>query len=565
MVQLRKYQTEAVQSVWDYFTGKAGNPLIVLPTGAGKSLTLSSFIHRAIDEYPETNILVLTHQKELIDQDARAIIRYWPEAPIGIYSAGIGKKQREQITVAGIQSVHRLPAKFGTTDIIIIDEAHLLSKKADTMYGRFIAGIKKHNPYLKVLGLTATPYRMDSGLLIEGDERIFTDICYEAHVGDLIKDGYLSPLVAKNGATKADLSAVHTRGGEFVESDLQAAMDKDELVVGALREIFQYAHDREHILGFTAGIAHAQHCAEVARSMGATAAYVSGEMGKREREAVLADFQAGRYRFLFNAMLLTTGFDYPGIDCIAMLRPTKSVGLYVQIMGRGLRPIYAPGMSLADTDGRLAAISKGQKPNCLVLDFAGNVERHGPIDQIRIKRKRAKDEDAISVAPVRECPDCHELVHPSVNPCPGCGYEWPVKASHGTEAADAVIVAALEQPRVVTVDRVEYSVHRKTGKPDSIKVTYYCGISTYQEWIPLLDERSFVRKHAVSWCWKRGQMAPDTIENFKLLVQTDRLPTPSAITVKMDGKYWRVVDCDMTFLRKIPARFVSNSLMEEAF
>lgn len=526
MIELRPYQAAAVQAVYDYFGTHDGNPLIVLPTGAGKSLTMAAFIKGALEAYPSTRIILLTHVKELIEQDAQAIVRYWPGAPIGIWSAGVGAKQKAQITVAGIQSVHGRPATFGGTDLVIVDEAHLVPRKADTMYGRFLAGLRSYNPHLKVIGLTATHYRMDSGLLTDGEDRIFTDIAYEAHVGELIQAGYLCPLVAKNGATKADLSAVPTSGGDFVAKHLQTAMDKGELIEGALNEIAQYAHDRNHILGFCAGVEHSAHCAEAARARGWTADFVTGDMTPAERDAKINAFKAGRLRFLFNAMLLTTGFDAPHIDCIVMLRPTKSTGLYVQIMGRGLR-------------------KHASKENTLVLDFAGNVERHGPIDQIRVKKKRAKGENAVSVAPVKECPKCHELVHPSVMKCPGCEHEWTASAAHGTEAADAVIVAALAQPRVYVVDRVEYERHDKAGKAPSVKVTYLCGPSTFNEWLPVEDDRSHVRKHAVRWFWDRGAMCPDTADAALDLLRENRVPAPDTITVKADGKYWRVLSVEM--------------------
>lgn len=526
MIQLRPYQTESIEALYAYFAKNRGNPLIVLPTGAGKSLTLAAFIKGAIEQYPTTRVIVLTHVKELIEQDTQAIIKYWPKAPIGIWSAGVGQKRKDQITVAGIQSIHRNPAKFGGTDLVIIDEAHLVSKKADTMYGRFLSELYRYNEHLKVIGLTATHYRMDSGLLTDGENRIFTHVAYEAHVGDLIKDGYLCPLVAKNGATKADLSDVHTRGGDFVESELQRAMDKADLINGALDEVEKYAHDRKHILGFCAGVEHAEHCAEFARERGWTADFVTGDMPAKTRDAKIGAFKAGRIRFLFNAMLLTTGFDFPSIDCIVMLRPTKSTGLYVQIMGRGLR-------------------NDGKKANTLVLDFAGNVERHGPIDQIRVKKKRESKGEGVSVAPVKECPSCHELLHTSVMLCPGCGHQWESNASHGTEAADAVIVAALEKPRLYTVTRVEYDRHEKMGKPPSVKVTYWCGASTFNEWLPIEDDRSFVRKHAVTWCWNRGAICPATVDQFFDMVRANRIPAPDTITVKMDGKYWRVLSADM--------------------
>jgi DNA repair protein RadD len=528
MVSLRPYQTASIQALYAYFERSDGNPLIVLPTGAGKSLVLAAFIKQAIEQYPGTRMMVLTHVKELIEQDAKAIIRYWPQTPIGIWSAGLGQKTKHQITVAGIQSVHRLPAKFSPIDLVLVDEAHLIPRNADTMYGRFLDGLRAHNPALKVIGLTATPYRMDSGILIEGKDRIFTDIAYEANVADLIRDGYLCPLVAKRGATEADLSGVHVRGGEFVASELQAAMDKGYLIEGAMDEIARLAHDRQHVLGFCAGIDHAKHCAQAARDRGWTADYVSGEMAAGERDAKINAFKSGKIRFLFNAMLLTTGFDYPSIDCIVMLGPTKSTGLYVQIMGRGLR-------------------KDGVKENTLVLDFAGNVQRHGPIDQIKVKRKGGKGE-GVSVAPVKECPDCHELVYTSIMECPGCGHAWERAAAHGTEAADAVIVAALEKPREYEVDRVEYEKHEKAGKTPSLKVTYYCGVSTFSEWVPIEDDRPFVKKHAVRWFWDRGMMCPQTVDEAMAIAE-EKIPTPKTISVKMEGKYWRVTGMQLGPLR----------------
>jgi DNA repair protein RadD len=525
MIELRQYQKEAVQAIYDYFEHETGNPLIVLPTGAGKSLTMAAFIKDAFDRYGDVRIILLTHVKELIDQDAKAIVRYWPEAPIGIWSAGLNQKAKDLITVAGIQSIHRLPATFAGTELVIIDEAHLLSKKSDTMYGRFLKGLRAYNPALKVIGLTATPFRMDSGVLTDGADRVFTDIAYEANVGDLIKQGYLCPLTAKGGVTKADLSRVATRGGEFVASDLQSAMDRADLIHGALDEITQYAHDRKHILGFCAGVDHARHAAEIAQGRGWSADYVTGDMAAGERDAKIKDFKDGKTRMLFNAMLLTTGFDAPHIDCIVMLRPTKSTGLYVQIMGRGLR-------------------LHPNKQNTLVLDFAGNIERHGPIDQIRVKGSKGGGE-GVSVAPAKECPSCHELIFASIMTCPACGYEWPVKPKHGTEAADGVIVAALAEPKWYTVDRVEYRRHQKAMRPDSLRVTYWCGPTSFDEWIPIEDERSGVKKHAVSWFWARGAMCPATVTEALAVLEEKKIPAPDRIRVMRDGKYWRVIQTEM--------------------
>lgn len=526
MIQLRPYQNEAVAAIYAYFQSNSGNPIVSLPTGSGKSLTMASFIQSAIKQYPATRILLLAHVRELLAQNTKAILRYWPDAPVGIWSAGLGRKDKAQITVAGIQSIHKWPTKFADTDLIVIDECHLLSHKQDTTYRRFVNGIKAHNPHLKIVGFTATEYRQDSGLLTEGSGHVFTDVCYKADVGDLIKQGYLCPLISKRGLTKADLSSVHTRGGEFVPKELQDVMDKAHLIYGAMEEIEALAHDRKHILGFCAGVEHAAHCAEAARSRGHIAEYLSGDMSTTERDAILGRFTSGKTRILFNANILTTGFDFEAIDCIVMLRPTKSTGLYVQIMGRGLR-------------------KHACKENTLILDFAGNVERHGPIDQIKVKRKSEKGE-GVSVAPVKECPNCQALVHAGVRECPECGNLFPENetAKHGTEAADAVVVAALEKPRTYTVDSVEYRKHVKIGRPPSMRVTYWCGPSSFDEYVPLEDDRSYVKKHAVKWFWEHGTICPETVdEALNAVISGHRVWNQSReITVKLDGKYWRVID-----------------------
>lgn len=534
MISLRPYQREAIDSVWQYLNSNPGNCLASISTGGGKSICMGTFVKEACEMYPGTRVMMLAHIKELLSQNCKALLSVWPEAPVGLWSAGLGQKVKHQITIAGIQSVHKLPAKFAPVDLVVIDECHLIPKSGNGMYLKFINELRRYNPNMRVVGWTATPFRTDTGLLTEGKDKLFDDVAYETNVGDMIKDGWLCPIVARGGATKADLTGVHTRGGDFVPSELQHAMDKNELIDGALDEIQSYAHDRKSILAFCSGVEHAAHVAEAARQRGWSAGYVSGDMPNTQRDQIIADFKAGRIRFLTNANILTVGFDHPAVDCIVLLRPTKSAGLYLQIVGRGLRKHQS-------------------KENTLLLDFTDTVARFGPIDQLRIKSKREKNEATISVSPIKECPGCHEFVHPSVVLCPTCEYEWPVKAAHGIEAADAVIVAALEQPRAYAVTDVSYSRHAKMGKPDSIRVMYFCGVNSFSEWLPINDERPNVRKHYVSWCWKRGLIAVDTIEQFLDLVSQSRVPAPASVVVKPDGKYWRIVDTYFNWDREVAA------------
>jgi len=193
---LRPYQSGAIQGIYNYFHEDTGNPLVVIPTAGGKSLVMATFVEGVLKAYPDQRILIVTHVRELIEQNYTELKKLWPQAPAGIYSAGL--KQRDihaRILFAGIQSIHKRVYDVQQCDLVLIDEAHLIPRSSNTMYRRFLSDLARLNPQMKVIGLTATPYRLDSGLLHEGDDAIFTDIAYEVSVRELIDQGYLSPLI----------------------------------------------------------------------------------------------------------------------------------------------------------------------------------------------------------------------------------------------------------------------------------------------------------------------------------------------------------------------------------
>jgi DNA repair protein RadD len=405
MIELRPYQSAAIDAIYGYFAEKAGNPLIVLPTASGKSVCIAAFMRRAIADWPDTRILIVTHVRELIAQNYGEMIRLWPEAPAGICSAGLNKRDlHAQILFAGIQSIHKRAYDIQRCDLALIDEAHLIPRTSNTMYRRFLSDLAVINPHLKVIGFTATPYRLDSGMLHEGDGALFTDIAFEAGIKEMIAQGYLCEVVPKRTATQLDTTGVGSRGGEFIAGQLEAAVDVAAVTESAVDEIVRHGADRGSWLAFCAGVRHAEHVRDAIRGRGFACEAILGETASAERDRVIAAFKRGDIRCLTNANVLTTGFNAPGVDLIAMLRPTKSVGLYVQMIGRGTR------------------LANG-KDNCLVLDFAGNVERHGPIDRIDGRKRRKGDADG--TAPVKTCPDCQAIVHASTRLCPGCGYEFP--------------------------------------------------------------------------------------------------------------------------------------------
>ena len=395
LITPRWYQENAVVSLFQFFQEKTGNPVIALPTGTGKSLVIGMFLQRAFYYYPNTRAIMLTHVKELIKQDVDAIETIWPGAPVGIFSSGLKRTDINfPIIYGGVASVNKCVAAFGWRDLVIIDECHLLSPEAATMYQKIIAELRQINPNLKVIGFSATPWRHGVGYITEGG--IFTDICYDLTTIEgfarLIAEGYLVPLFPKKTMTKIDVSNVGVTHGEFVQSQLQKAVDKDEITYHALQELVSYGHNRYSWLVFASGIEHAEHVAAALSYFNIPATAIHSKIPDSERDRRIAAFKSGQIRCVVNNNVLTTGFDHPPIDLIGMLRPTMSTALWVQMLGRGTRPSPAT-----------------YKANCLVLDFAGNTARLGPINDPRIPKKKGP---GTGDAPIKICPVCEGYNHP---------------------------------------------------------------------------------------------------------------------------------------------------------
>jgi DNA repair protein RadD len=446
--QLRPYQRAAIDAIYDYFGRASGHPVIVIPTAGGKSLVMAEFIRKVLEAWPDQRILIITHVRELIGQNHAELLRLWPVAPAGIYSAGLKRREIDaQILFAGIQSIHRRASDVQRADLILVDEAHLIPRRADTMYRRFLGDLATINPYIKVIGLTATPFRLDSGVLHEGPEALFTDLAYEVSVRELIDQGYLCPLVSKQTETQLDVTGVGTRGGEFIASQLEAAVDQDPITCAAVDEIIVYGRERKASLLFCAGIDHARHVSDAVRARGISCATIFGETARQERDEIIGAFRRGEIRALASMGVLTTGFNAPHVDLIAMLRPTRSAGLYVQIAGRGTR--LAPG-----------------KENCLVLDFAGNVARHGPIDLSRPKSPRG---DGEGEAPVKTCPECRSILPAAAAECPDCGYTFPPREIKIERTASTLAILSTGKAQWVDVTEIRYARHDKPGKPSSLR------------------------------------------------------------------------------------------------
>ena len=532
MFQERWYQRESVNSIFEYFqSGKTGNPIAALPTGTGKSIVIGTFVKECLQHYPKTKILMLTHRKELIEQNAAKLVAMWPSALIGIYSDGIGKKQTgRQITFAGIQSVAKKPDLFFPVDLVIIDECHLVSPKEGTSYRKFLEEGLKRNPYMKVIGLTATPYRHGMGDLSLGG--IFTDRCYDLtgkeEFNRLLAEGFLCRLIPKQTETDLSAEGVAIRGGEYVEKDLQAAVDKADITASAVREMVRLGRDRKHWLIFASGIKHAQHIGEALSSHGIKNAVVTGNMDNRSN--VLDDFKAGKIKAVVNNNVLTTGFDFPGIDLLAVLRPTRSASLWVQMLGRGTRPCEG-------------------KANCLVLDFARNTLRLGPINDPVLPSMKSKKE-AGGVVPVKICPSCAAYNHTRATICSSCGAEFPPPENDLRQvASEAQLIAGIPEMPIVElfkVNNVIYSIHKKRDKPNSLKVSYVCcnDLREFHEYI-CIAHGGFMTMNAKRW-WERRTTAPFPESADLAVLATPYLARPVNIRVHVNIDHPKVIDHEFT-------------------
>lgn len=547
MLVPHSYQYEAVDSIFDYFSNKAGNPLVAMPTGTGKALVIATFLERIFRHWPNQKVLNLTHVKELIQQNYMELMSYWPGAPAGINSAGLGKRDiHHKIIFAGIGSVAKYAASFGHVDLILIDEAHLVSENDEAMYRTFIEGLRAINPCLKIVGFTATPYRLGLGLLTEGT--LFTDICFDITgmeaFNRLIAEGYLCPVVPKQTKTVLDVDGVHMRGGEFISKELQTAVDKNEITEAACREACELAQDRKHWLVFCAGVEHAENTAAILNMLGVSAVAITNKMGKDARRDAIRDWKSGRYRAAVNNNILTTGINFPAVDLILVLRPTGSTVLWVQMLGRGTRCVYAPGFNLGDYHERMIAISEGGKRNCLVLDYARNSKRLGPINDPLIPRKRG---ETPGDAPIRLCDECGAYNHASARFCGGkpppdvvegyCGVEFPRETKLHFSASEAPMIKGdMPITEIFKVDHITYSEHQKQGAQPSMRVTYYCGIRRFSEFILLEHNNAYASRKARNWWRDRSDLAPP-LTTMQALERTGELKTPTHLRVWINKQY----------------------------
>ncbi|MBI3865542.1 MAG: DEAD/DEAH box helicase family protein [Planctomycetia bacterium] len=462
----------------------------------------------------------------------------WKESSID-RSSGAGCQKRPTLAVARVVSVSREQCTSPRTVFnlhvdrhpsyfaggILVHNCHLIPPEGEGMYRQFLAEAKQVSPHMRVIGLTATPFRLKSGMICSPDH-FLNAVCHEIGVRELIRDGYLCPLISKAGRSRADTSRIAVRAGEFAAAELESVMDQDELVRAACREIVAHSADRQACLIFASGVQHGRHvCRVLQEEHGIECGFVCGETPDAERDELLARFRGmstslfgqAPLRYLCNVNVLTTGFDAPQIDCIALLRPTMSPGLFVQMVGRGFR------------------LHSGKR-TCLVLDFGGNVERHGPVDQVRVKDPALPGHGP---PPAKECPECRSLIATGYARCPDCGYEFPPpeKQPHEAKATNAGILSGQVTESEFEVRDVTYRVHTKQGAspdaPKTMRVTYQLGLSYWVSEFICFEHEGWARKKAQQW-WKARSPdpVPETVEQAVDIANAGGVATVETVTVR---------------------------------
>lgn len=521
-MELRPYQRQAIDATYSFLTTKKGNPLLVLPTGTGKSVVLATFLKETIAKHTHTRFVVATHSKELVEQDYNELLDLWPGAPAGILSAGLRSRNTQaQIIFAGIQTAYDMAFKIQRCDALVSDESHTIPHKAEGMWRRFIDDLTRINPHMRTVGLTATGYRLDSGLLTKGPTRLFTDVAYEYKLLDAIKEGYLCEIVPAPTNTHLSTKGVHKRGGEFVAGELERAVDQADTTQAACAEIVRLGFNRKSWLIFCAGIKHTEHVRDALRALDISAEMVTAKTPNGERDRIILDFKQGRVKALCNTGVLTTGFNHPPLDLIACLRPTGSAGLWVQMLGRGMR--LSPG-----------------KSECMLLDFAHNGDRFGPIDQIRGKDYTAKGEGE---APQKICDKCHCYCWMGTKTCPDCGWVFPafdINSKLSATASNAAILSTQIKPQSLAVKSWRLIEHEKPGKPLSMRVEYNLGISKHSEYVTIQNFGEARNRAVIWWAKHKGQLPPPTLVSDAISRQKE-LTMPRAIILAPNGKYQEIV------------------------
>lgn len=416
-ISLRPYQEQALDAIMKALIAQP-NVLLQAATAAGKTCIFSELIKRWMTRYPKMNIMVLAHRQELVAQAADKLFQVWPEGRqyVSIACASLGQaKVNRPVIIGSVQTLStskRLAKLDKSINLLIIDEVHRLPhSEAGGQYYKLIDRLKENNPKLRILGVTATPYRLGHGYIYgdecrEGRTNLFPALDHQIGLDDLTDAGYLAPRIELEKSMGADIKSVKLSSGEYNSVDLSSLMSRSVYIKSAVDAYKKYASDRDKVLVFAVSIEHAKLLAKEFAAAGYEAEAIHSKMLRQTRKSILNRFDHGALRVLINVEILTEGWDSPKVNAIMLCRPTTSPALFVQMIGRGTR--LSPG-----------------KDNLLVLDLVDNYKAHGDPDHPMIDIPVAKTATA-KKAPnlTKECPACGSIVESSNIVCPECGWEW---------------------------------------------------------------------------------------------------------------------------------------------
>lgn len=542
-MKLRYYQRNAIDALHSWFDTKPEDPaLIALPTAAGKTIIFSHFIKEVFHKNPKARFLIMAHRKELVAQAESKLKSVWPDAPVGVLAAGMKRFQHNaQILVASrdtLASPKRLE-KVGKFDYMIIDEAHNVPPSSLTRYKKIIDTLSERQS-MKVMGCTATPYRMGQGYIYGNrKDHFFKGLAYSVSIPELIQAGYLCRLSAfavnDNAIIDAGKVSLKFKGGDFREKELEDIAMVDETIIEVISDWIDnaYTKGRTASVFFCVSVLHAQKMTQYLKQHGINAAVVTGETPNQDRDKILADFESGKLHALCNVGVLTEGWDAPRTDCIALLRPTQSVGLYVQMCGRGMR--------LHDN-----------KENCLLLDYGENVARHGCLDEVE------PGESLPGRYKPKICASCNAINSPSAKECIECGqvFEstqskvlWTKKEREVARRTKADRQAVLSDERKASAPKnkpitdIYASVVKSKNGSEYCQVVFTVKDEFFPKKMPLMFGHPTAHNMAVRK-WKKITTkwgSPSQPWMAAELINSGAFDTISEIIVQKQGKYENVV------------------------